>query len=317
MYIKKLLVYILIPILLLIFVFFTEPNTGIKDMYINIPKGYLLNDLSHSLKENKMIRSEIIFKYYYRLIYGGDIQAGNYYFENSSSIFNLANRFSNGIFKIKQIKITIPEGLDSKDISYLLLKNIPNFDVAFFLGLANKYEGYLFPDTYYLDQNSNPSSVLDTLRATYARRKIEIMKELNETEKKYFEKEENKIIIIASILEKEAATSYDRKMISDIIIRRMNSNYPLQIDATLGYIMHKGSLELTSDDLKIKSPYNTYLNKGLPPTAISNPGKETIIDVIRPIKNNFWFYLSDKDGKIYYSTTYDEHLVKRAKYLNK
>ena len=120
---------------------------------------------------------------------------------------------------------------------------------------------------------------------------------------------------MASILEKEAYLTEDKKIIADILWRRLKEEMPLQVDAALQYITDRNTFELTKDDLKIDSPYNTYRYKGLPPTPISNPGLDSIKAAIFVEPNSYWYYLSDKNGKLYYSETFKEHKLKKAEYL--
>ena len=107
------------------------------------------------------------------------------------------------------------------------------------------------------------------------------------------------------------------KIVSGIIQNRLKINMPLQMDSTLGYITGKASLELTSDDLKLDSPYNTYKVKGLPSSPIGNPGDIAIEAAMSPDVNDYLFFLSGPDGVNHYAVTYDEHLKNRRLYLGK
>ncbi len=130
-----------------------------------------------------------------------------------------------------------------------------------------------------------------------------------------FGKPVSEIVILASLLEEEASTSEDRRIVSGILWKRLSMGMLLQVDATFQYINGKGSLELTLDDLKIDSPYNTYKYKGLPPTPISNPGLDSIRAAVIPTKTNYLYYLSERDGTMHYATTFAEHLRNKARYL--
>lgn len=120
---------------------------------------------------------------------------------------------------------------------------------------------------------------------------------------------------MASILEGEVRTFEDRKIVSDLLWRRIKIGMPLQVDATFSYINQKTTAELTLNDLKIDSPYNTYKYRGLPPTPISNPGMETLLAAAKPTANVYVFFLNDKDGTSHFSKTYAEHLKLKNKYL--
>jgi len=117
------------------------------------------------------------------------------------------------------------------------------------------------------------------------------------------------------LVESEGRTKDERSMIAAIINNRLAINMPLQLDATLTYVTGRGSSELTKTDLKMDSPYNTYVYRGLPPTPISNPGKESINAVLDPLPNDYLFYLHDNKGNIYYAKTFEEHVINKNKYL--
>ncbi|MEI7513041.1 MAG: endolytic transglycosylase MltG, partial [bacterium] len=125
----------------------------------------------------------------------------------------------------------------------------------------------------------------------------------------------NEIITMASIIEGEAMKDEDRKIIADILWRRIDIGMMLQVDTTFMYINGKASSEITKADLKINSPYNTYTHKGLPPTPISNPGIEAINSAMFPTANKYLYYLSDKDGVMHYAVTFAEHKKNKEKYL--
>lgn len=129
------------------------------------------------------------------------------------------------------------------------------------------------------------------------------------------------VLILASLVEREARASADRPIIAGILLKRLRDGHPLQVDATvqyaIGYTHSDGwwRKELTTDDLKFKSPYNTYINAGLPPGAICNPGLSSITAVIHPTPTDYYYYLSDKSGQMHYARTLEEHNANIARYL--
>lgn len=194
-------------------------------------------------------------------------------------------------------------------------------------------EGFFFPDTYFFPKNISAKEAGELILKNFDK-KIKPLFLDERTGKNFYPHtitSDNKepqidnrsfgagvydILIMASILEKEARLSEDRKIIADILWRRLAEKIPLQVDATLQYITDRNTFELTKKDLKIDSPYNTYRYKGLPPTPISNPGLDSIEAVIYPAPNSYWYYLSDKDGNLHYSESYKEHQNKKLKYLS-
>jgi UPF0755 protein len=123
------------------------------------------------------------------------------------------------------------------------------------------------------------------------------------------------IVKMAAILEREATSTTDRRIIAGILWKRLDAGIALQVDAPFEYFLHKSSSQLTRDDLGTKSPYNLYLNKGLGPTAIANPGISAILDAANPTDTKYWYYLSDKHGVLHYASTLEGHAANKNKYI--
>ena len=126
------------------------------------------------------------------------------------------------------------------------------------------------------------------------------------------------VLTLASLIEREAKHNEDRAIVAGILIKRGENDWPLQIDATVQYVLGRERNwwpQVTKRDLNTNSPYNTYKNKGLPPGPICNPGLASIKAVLYPKKTDFWFYLSDKTGKMHYARTNGEHNANIRKYL--
>jgi UPF0755 protein len=211
---------------------------------------------------------------------------------------------------LPRIKVTIPEGYNSRDISVVLSKNIPGFASTTFLQSAKAQEGYLFPDTYFFYPNTTPQEAVSAMRADFDARIAGASSSI-----KAFGKSESDIIKMASIVEKEATSSVDRRIIAGILWKRLADNYPLQVDPPFFYFLGKDSSQLTLADLSVDSPYNLYKHAGLPPTPIDNPGFGAIMDTVTPTATSYWYYLSDSKGNMHYAVTYDEHLVNKAKWV--
>ena len=126
-----------------------------------------------------------------------------------------------------------------------------------------------------------------------------------------------KTLVLASILEREVIGLEDKKIVAGILLKRLGSGWPLQADATICYVKPGVCHPITTLDLKIDSPYNTYLYKGLPPTPIGNPGTESIEAALHPKTSPYWFYITDpKTRKTIFARTLDEHTANRVKFLN-
>ena len=120
---------------------------------------------------------------------------------------------------------------------------------------------------------------------------------------------------MASLIEKEVQSTEDMQLVSGILWKRLKNDMPLQVDATVTYLTGKRSTGVSTEDTKIDSPYNTYLYRGLPLGPISNPGTESIEAALHPKTSSYWYYLSAPDGKTIFSTTYEQHVQAKQKYL--
>ena len=189
------------------------------------------------------------------------------------------------------------------------MKKFSKFDPKDFI--SNAKEGYLFPDTYLFLPNSEITQVLSFMKNNFDKKIQSIESEIIE-----FKKPLNDVIIMASILEEEARKTDTRRTIAGILWKRLSVGMPLQVDVTFQYINGKKTFELTTEDLKIDSPYNTYKYRGLPPTPISNPGLDSILSAITPIETPYFYFLSDKDGNMHYAKTFSEHKKNKELYLN-
>lgn len=294
------------------FIFFVSgPSKGSEKHNISINSGLSLMQISSLLKKNNIIRSDNLFRII--VILSGNensIKAGPYLFDGTENVFTVAKRIIMANYGVPIKKITIVEGMRSRDILNLFRSDFLNLNITELEDSLLYNEGYLFPDTYFIPLSASSDDIIKMLSDNFKRHLSEIDLDKSETSKKL-----NEIIIMASIIEGEAKEDADRKIISDILFRRIKIGMPLQVDTTFMYIMNKPSSEITKADLKIDSPYNTYLNKGLPPTPINNPGIEAINSVMFPTPNKYFYYLSDKDGTMHYAVTFEEHKKNKEKYL--
>src|SRR5262249_16200081 len=153
-----------------------------------------------------------------------------------------------------------------------------------FVAIASSSEGYLFPDTYNFSPGSDTRSVLKALTDNFNRK-------LNPLEPAIATSTHSlgDIITMASLVEKEARTTENRKLVAGVLWNRLAKGMPLQVDAVFGYIKNRDTYSPSLDDLKIESPYNTYLHKGLPPTPIDNPGLDSITAALYPTKSNYLY----------------------------
>lgn len=270
-----------------------------------------LGQIADNLYNEHLIKSKVLFKSSV-IIFSGQrgIKAGDYLFNSRESVIQIAWRLVRGQEGFTPIKATIPEGFDVRQISIVLGKNIPTFSTSTFVAEALPFEGYLFPDTYFFNERTSPDSAIKAMQSLFNQKISSVQDPILA-----FGRATSSVVVMASILEREATSSADRRIIAGILWKRLDNKMPLQVDAALAYALNKDGTKLTSADLATTSSYNTYKNLGLPPTPISNPGISAIEDALAPTTTPYWYYLSDSKGNIHYSSTYDEQIANEAKYL--
>lgn len=180
-----------------------------------------------------------------------------------------------------------------------------------FLDDAFGLEGFLFPDTYFIDSATfSTESFMNQMLSNFdSKLTEEMIEQIEENGRSIYE-----TVIVASMIEKEVRTTNDIPIVGGIIWKRLDNNWTLGIDATLIYVDTDG--ELTAEDLAAQSPYNTRINTGLTPTAISNPGLESLQGAIYSEESDYWFYLTTLDtGEVIYAKTNEEHEQNKSLYL--
>jgi len=274
---------------------------------IAIAEGMTVSEITEVLKEHAVVRSST---YLYGLLLkkydGVYVQAGTYAFEKPMTAEEVATAITEGDYLAPSLSITLPEGFRARDIYSFLPNNFEQMPIEFF----EENEGYLFPETYFISPDMDTNELKELLLTTANERHSEIIG--NEGVSVLTSDE---IIILASIIEREAKDYESKKMVSGILQNRLEANMPLQVDAVFDYLLDKESSELTLDDLATDSPFNTYTHTGLPPQPISNPGEESIRAVLEPTKSNYFYYLTSNDGEFHYAKSFEEHKRNKAKYL--
>lgn len=227
----------------------------------------------------------------------------------------------------RSVKITFPEGWTSKQMAQRLSANgLPGEEFLKIVNnpgeLTGKYdfltdnnvknlEGYLFPDTYFFAKDTTAENIVVKILGIFNTKITPQMKENALAKGKNL----NEIIIMASIIEGEVRSDEDRKIASGIFWKRLENNQPLESCATLAYVLGVRKKQYSEADTWAKSPFNTYINKGLPPGPISNPGISSIMAALNPEKTDYYYFLSDPGtGETMFSKTYSEHVNNKAKY---
>lgn len=281
-----------------------------NEVSVEIPYGASISKTSEILKTQGIIRSKDSYILLIKIFHPKGIVAGKYGFSGNVSVINVAYRTSVGDFGREQVKLTIPEGFTNQEIVNRIHALFPYLTKDEILNRLPKQEGYIFPETYFFDKDVTLDSLVNDLTN---KSNLQLKELFDETFSD--SSEMNRILTIASLVEAEGRTKDERRIIAGIIENRLQINMPLQLDASLTYLTGRASSELTIKDLKMDSPFNTYVNTGLPPSPINNPGKESINAVLDPKDSDYLYYLHDKNGGIHYGKTYNEHLQNKNKYL--
>lgn len=276
-----------------------------------IPDGATLSGTANMLEEKGIVRSSFALRAYIALVKNDrPIISGFYLLPEKESLSMIAERIVTGEYRIKRIKILIPEGFDVWNLSKALVSAMPTFDGTKFLSLAKKDEGYLFPDTYFFFTVVTPEQVIAKMRGNFDEKTKNLADNIKASGHSLPD-----IVIMASIIERETVTPEDRRIVAGILWKRMQLGMPLQVDAAFNYVNGKSTYDLTVGDLQIDSRYNTYKYKGLPPGPISNPGLDAIMAAMEPKKTPYLYYLSGKDGTMHYARNFEEHKRNRVRYL--
>jgi UPF0755 protein len=286
----------------------SKKDTGTQTFVVN--KGAGIREIASSLKRAGLIKDPVVF---FLLVkkegLEKKIQAGSFKLSPSQSAGQIAKNLTLGT---QDIWITIPEGKRAEEVAEILKKNLPLYNDSWVETLKEN-EGYLFPDTYLFPKESTVETVVNVMRGTFDSRFAEVENHTNLTH--------DQVVILASLIEREAREDIDRPIISSVIHNRLNIGMPLQIDATVQYALGYDAGEqtwwkknLTVTDLKIDSPYNTYVVTGLPPGPIASPGLAVLKAAANPADTDYIFYITDKNGENHYAKTNAQHNANIKKY---
>ncbi len=298
-------------------IYWPQNNTK-KAMKITINHGESLSTISNKLLKSGIITNEKSFGMATKIMgLEKSIPVGSYQLKNVNTNKDIISRLVYGSPEIK--RVTLLEGWNIKQVSSHLIKemgfeysnlleaiNDKDFVQSLELGSDN-LEGYLFPETYYFFDGVKERSVIRRLVKEYkkfwSRENIIKADSMNLTQ--------HQIVTLASIIEGEAIYDSERPIISAVYHNRLKKGMKLQADPTVQYIIKDGPRRLLNKDLRIKSPYNTYLYQGLPPGPINSPGFESLKAALNPEKNEYLYFVAKGDGYHTFSKNEKDH--ERAK----
>ena len=319
--ILSLTIPVLSGILLYLSILYTSITCIICDF--EIKKNESAYDVSIKLANQGIIDDNNLFLIASKLLFlDKSIKPGNYSIYEVNNLKELLELITSSGHDY--IKITIPEGWEYKDISRKLhLNNIIdsikfndlciNEDLInkFHLGNPESLEGYLFPETYFISENQTELEIIEMMVEEFKSKISKVNFNIN-TNLSIHE-----LITLASIIQGESMGNDEMKTISSVFYNRLNKNMNLDANATIQYIIPGKNRRLRNKDLEIKSSYNTYKNKGLPPGPINNPGLDAIIAALEPDTTNYLYFVKDPEnyGKHVFNESFKGHEIARKKYL--
>lgn len=324
--IKKICIYairtfILICLCWYFFCLLVPPGQGSVVRDFSFPSGSGLRKLANELKLGGVIQSSWHFVLLTRLRgYSHSLKAGDYQFNDSMTASEILHKLVSG--EVSYRKFTLPEGYSLYQAAELLeqkgyfrkeqfLAKCRDRDLLLRLGLKfSSAEGYLYPATYNLSRGGGEEQLLEQMISQFNKE----YSELHPTGLSGgFSRHE--IVTLASIIEKEAIAAEEKALISSVFHNRLRIGMPLQSDPTAVYGVRAFSGKISKADIMRPSPYNTYLNKGLPPGPIGNPGRGAVLAAINPAKTDFLYFVARQDGTHHFSRNLTEHNRAVARYL--
>lgn len=281
-----------------------------------IPQGQAVSVIANRLADANLIRHPLVFRLELkRLGLEKKIQAGSFAISPSMTPAQVAQALTVGT---NDIWVTILEGWRREEIAESLTRQeFPAFDAQEFLDLTTDSEGMLFPDTYLLPRQATAAAVYDLLTTTFDQKVVKGLASDIANSQRSFED----VLVMASLIEREARDYDQMRMVSGILWNRIDDGMALNVDATLQYVKGYQPAQKSwwavplAADKQLESPYNTYLNAGLPPQPIANPSLDAIKAALRPTESDYYFYIHDQQGNMHYARTLADHNRNIDRYL--
>ena len=296
------------------------PLVAEGDGIITVKRGDTLASLNHELVQRGVIHSDWVLPVYARLNpQAANIKAGDYRIDASTSLPSLMNDITNG--KVVVYNITVVEGKTFKDLRASLvqtagiehtLNDKTDAQIATLLGIDGSPEGWFMPETY---QFHRGSSDLELPKRMYGEMQRTLEQEWPNRAEGLPLANPYQALTLASIIEKETGVASERPQIAGVFVRRLQKDMLLQTDPSVIYGAADYHGDLTRKHLQTDTPYNTYINKGLPPTPIALPGKASIQAALHPADGDSLYFVADGKGGHTFSATYEEHQQAVARYL--
>ena len=292
-------------------------NAPSNEIFVEISRGLDTEKIAKLLVESGILRRRLPFIAYLRFTNNaGRIKAGEYRFSGPASPKQITQRLIRG--DVYYRAFTIPEGLTARETIELLARNgfgvIEEMEslllktdwISDMNPDAENLEGYLFPETYHFSRRADSAQIINTLVEQFRKQYREIAAEFPPRTGW----NTSRIVILASMIEKEVRKAEERPIVSSVFYNRLERKIPLACDATIIYALklrgaYSGNIRKV--DLSMESPYNSYRNRGLPPGPIANPGADSLRAALNPAETEYLYYVSRNDGTHVFSKTYSEH----------
>lgn len=305
---------------------YAEAGSGKTETY-TVTQGMSASQIAQDLQKKQFIRNAWAFRLLAtRENADSKLYAGDYFLSSEMSPLEMIERITAGP-EYAATRVTIPEGYTTAQIvDYLVEKGLGTkeeltrviasepFDYAFLQDMPQdqtRLDGLLFPDTYFVDKNTSPKMIIDMMLKRFSQ---EVTQE-TEARTKALKLSLREWITLASIVEKEAGIDADRPIIAGVFINRLKINMPLQSDATVQYILGTNKYIHSLEDIKVESPYNTYIHTGLPPGPIASPGHASLAAVLNYSQSDYLYFISKKDGTSVFAKTLAEQTANQNKYM--
>jgi len=301
-----------------------------QEVIFEIRPGEGLRSVSAELAARRLIPNALALSVYGQLRgYDSRLQAGRYLISPELTAVEILRKLTEGDAFFDEITVPIPEGWTLDDIAARLesagLYPREEFRLAatmrpeyreygFLDGLPDgtSLEGYLFPDTYRVLSDSTPSEIVHLMLATFGNR----LATVQPADRAEPTATLHELVTLASIVQREAGSEEEMAAIAGVFWNRLTIRMRLESDATVNYFLGTSRRQPTFADTEVPNPYNTYINYGLPPGPIGNPGLAAIVATAQPASHDFLFFLHPLGEEVVLSRTYAEHLQNKARYLD-
>jgi UPF0755 protein len=304
--------------------FYIAPKTPPTEIFFEVDKGQGVYDIAQELKEKGIIKNRQSFLLGYKIYYSSkSLKAGEYLFNLPLSLKGILEMLTEG--KVYLHSLTIPEGLTRKEIARHL-DSLGFTNEEEFLAASSKteiissldkeaanLEGYLFPETYYFPRGVAAEKIVSALVSQFKA----VFSETWQKRAREIKMTPREVVILASLIEKEASLPEEKKLVSAVFHNRLRIRMKLDCDPTIIYVLKEEESfkgRLLKRDLKLKSPYNTYRNRGLPPGPICSPGRDSLEAALYPAQEKYLYFVSKKDGSHYFSSSFKDHQNAVRKY---